>query len=376
MAIIKIGPPLSGIRGTIGGITFSANASGPYAKLWSQSQKQNTPKQAVQRSFQSEMPLNWNSITPVQRAAWRTFAADPAQELTNSLGEAYYASGFNWFTRCNVRLLRMGLAWRAPAPILARPAAPTIDDFRVCKAGTESDLCICGVASASTDDGVHIPAKAFDDNLNDAWRWNTVTAQTTGWLRYDFCDPVNIKRYRIYPRHVAQLDQSPMNWTFQVWSAAAWQTIHTVTIESYAATQWYDYYCPNEYTETDYRINVTQNQGDPNFLSIVEFEMYAGDVGSSVVCFPQDEFPAMPPYDFVAHVSMSNTPKLLWQYPGFYEVEVDATPGRWYELIQSGVEDAFGAIFDQRSWFLNLYRQTPEGLRSAAATQRAETIGY
>lgn len=376
MAIIKIGPPLSGIRGTIGGITFSANAATPYAKLWAQGPKKNTPKQYVQRAFQSQMPLLWNDMTDVQRAAWRTFAADPDQELTNSLGEAYYASGFNWFCKCNVRLLRIGLPPRVPVPTIARPAAPTINDFRICKAGTEVDLCTCGVASSDSEDPGALAAKAFDDNVADVSRWMTINGVTTAWLRYDLCDPANVKRYRIHPRAFAQLNQSPKNWTFQVWSAGAWQTIHTVTLETYAATQWYEYYCPNPYTETDYRINVTLNQGSATRLSITEFEMYAADVESSVIIYPQDEFPAAPPYDFVLHVAMSNTPKLLWQYPGFYEVKVNQTPGRWFETFQDEIEDTFGAILEARSWFAQLYRQTPEGIRSAAATQRAETIGY
>lgn len=376
MAIIKIGPPLSGIRGTIGGITYSANAATPYAKLWAQGPKKNTPKQSVQRAFQSQMPLLWNDMTDVQRAAWRTFAADPDQELTNSLGEAYYASGFNWFCKCNVRLLRQGLTPEVPVPSQARPGAPTIDDFRVCKAGTEVDLCTCGVATASNDDGVHFATMAFDDNIADASRWMTALGVVTGWLRYDHCDPVNVKRYRIYPRQLAQLNQSPAAWTFQVWSAGAWQTIHSVTAENWAAVQWYDFYCPNPYTETDYRINISANQGSANRLSMVEFEMYAADIGASVIIYPEFEFFGAPAFDLVGHIAMSNTPKLLWQYPGFHEIAVSSSPPWRYQLIQTQLEDTFGAILESRSWFLNFHRQTEEGIRSAAATQRTETIGY
>lgn len=376
MAIIKIGPPLAGIRGTIGGITYSANGATPYAKLWAQGPKKNTPKQSVQRSFQSTMPALWNDMTDVQRAAWRTFAADPAQEMTNSLGEAYYASGFNWYTRCNVRLARQGLPPEVPVPTQARPAAPTIDDFRVCKAGTESDLCTCGVASSSTNHPDHPADDAFDDNLADFSRWTTIGATTTGWLRYDLCDPANVKRYRIYPRAAAERDQSPKDWTFEVFTGGAWEAIHSVTAETYAETKWFDYYCPNPYTETDYRINVTLNQGDDDRLSIVEFEMYTADLGSSVIIYPEFEFFAAPAFDLVGMVSMSNTPKLLWQYPGFYEVAVSSDPPWRHYLIQDQLEQAFGTILQSRSWFLNLHRQTEEGIRSAAATQRAETIGY
>ncbi len=320
------------------------------------------------------MPQLWAAITPVQRAAWRTFAADPAQELTNSLGEAYYASGYNWFCKCNVRLTRIGLALREDAPVGARPAAPTINDFRVCVAGTESDLCTCGVPTASSENPGRDPGQAFDDVLLAADSWVSLNGQTTGWLRYDLCDAANVKRYRIYPRP-GSLTMSPKNWQFQVWSAAAWQTIHTVTLENYAVEQWYDYYCPNEFTETDYRINITLNQGAGNNVSICELELYAGDEGSSVLCYPEDEFPAAPVYDFVLHVSMSNSPTLIAQYSGFAEVHLNADPGRWYETFQDDLESVYGVILDQRSWFARLYRQTAEGLRSAPATSRTDTIG-
>lgn len=374
MAITKIGAPLSGIRGTIGGITYSANGSGPYAKLWAQPPHKNTVKQAVQRSYQSEMPALWNAMTDVQRAAWRTFAADPAQELTNSLGEAYYASGFNWFTKCNVRLLRMGLATIVPVPTQARPAAPTINDFRVCVAGTESDLCTCGVASASTENPGREAAKAFDDILLAANSWVSLNGNTTGWLRYDLCDPANVKRYRIYPRPGSET-MSPADWTFQVFSGGGWQTIHTVTGEAGWAAQWYDFYCPNTYTETDYRINITQNQGAANNVSICEMEYYLADEGSSVIIYPEDEFDDAPDWDLVLQIAMSNTPKLLWQYPGFYEIKLNSAPGRWYQTFQADLLSTFGTVMDQRAWFAQLFRQTAEGLRSAPATERTETIG-
>ena len=374
MAKIKIGAPLTGIRGTIGGIIYSANKSGPFARAWAMTSNPRTPKQTIERSFLSQMSEDWRSLSDGQRIAWATFAALPAQELTDSLGEAYYASGWNWFVKCNVRLLRLGRAKIKPVPTQARPAAPTIDDFRVCVAGSESDLCVGGVASASSEYLTWTADKAFNDNLSAGDGWATALGTVTGWLQYIFLAPKNIKRYRIYPRD-GFLSQAPKNWTFQVWTSGAWETIHTVTDESYPSTKWYDYYCPNPYTETTYRINISANQGDANHLIITEMEMYAADVDASVICYPEDEFDDSTNYDLILHVSLGQTIGKAVQYPRYYETLVTKTPGRWYALIQDELEAVFGTIAMNKSWFCRLYRQTTEAIRSAPSAERTITIG-
>lgn len=372
MAITKIGPPLSGIRGTIGGITYSANKSGPYAKLWAPPVNPRSPNQSIERSYISQMPELWRDMTDVQRAAWDTFAALGAQELENSLGEAYYASGYNWFSKCNVRLLRAGRATIVPVPTQARPAAPTIDDFRVCVAGTESDLCICGVASASTETVGQEADKAFDDIVATYWR--TLAPATTGWLKYIFCAPENIKHYRIN-RWQWSATAILKDWTFEVWDGGAWQTLHTVTDAVFPQDTWIDFYCENPYTKTNYRLNISANNGHANGLVVPEMEMYAGDEGSSVVCYPEDDFEDAPSYDLVLHLSMGRSIGMAVQYPGYYETLAIQDPGRWHALFQDQLEPIFGTVLDGRSWFAQLARQTTQGIRSAWQTERTVTIG-
>ena len=371
MAIVKVGAPLAGIRGTLGGIVYSENKAGPYAKQWSRPSNPRTTKQTIERGYLARMPALWTAMTAPQRAAWDTFAALGAQELENSLGEAYYISGFGWFCKCNIRLLRVGRAPIVPPPAKARPIPPTIDDFRVCVAGSESDLCVGGVASSSTEDPLYPPDQAFDDSLAAANRWQTANGNVIGWLRYDLSDPANVKRYRIYINdHTAT--RNPKDWTFEVWSAAAWQTIHTVTNFAPTAPGWYDFYCPNPYTETDYRIDITANNGSATAVYIVEMEYYLANEGASVVCFPEDEFDIIDVWDLILHVSQGQTVGKIVQYPGFYETLATQTAGRWFHVFQAELEAIFGTISMERSWFAHLYRQTDEGLRSAA--QAANTI--
>ncbi|KKN23251.1 hypothetical protein LCGC14_0906960 [marine sediment metagenome] len=126
MAILKFGVLVTGIRGTIGGTIFSANKGGPFARSWSKGPNPRTSRQTIQRGLMTTHSAPWLALTQAQRDDWDTYAADPAQEFTNSLGEAYYGSGYNWYCRINTHLLLSGRARRAVFPAAAAPAAPTL----------------------------------------------------------------------------------------------------------------------------------------------------------------------------------------------------------------------------------------------------------
>ncbi len=136
MAIITFGPMVSDARGSIGGVTLSANKSGPFAKQKGLPSNPRTNKQTQQRSNLAAMPNEWALLTTLQKGTWDTFAGLPAQELFNSLGVGFFASGFNWFTKTGVRLLRMERSILATTPTQARPAAPEIDVFFITSTGT------------------------------------------------------------------------------------------------------------------------------------------------------------------------------------------------------------------------------------------------
>jgi len=129
MAIIRYGVAITGIRGSIGGTTYSANKSGPYAKAWGPAINPRTPLQSNERRVLSWVASEWRNITGVQRAGWDTWAALIGQVQTNSLGVAYYLSGFQWYVKCNINLELMGRAWRAAAPVGPYPPQPTISSL-------------------------------------------------------------------------------------------------------------------------------------------------------------------------------------------------------------------------------------------------------
>lgn len=124
MAIIALAAPVSGIRGKVGGNVYSANKSGPYLKSWGRGSNPRTQSQTNHRSDLIQFAQAWSAITPAQRTAWDVYAALPAQDKTNSLGETYSASGFNWFIELNLNRRANGQGQLSAAPVLGTPATP------------------------------------------------------------------------------------------------------------------------------------------------------------------------------------------------------------------------------------------------------------
>ncbi|GAH72082.1 unnamed protein product, partial [marine sediment metagenome] len=131
MATIKLGELVAGIRGTIGGTTYSLNKSGPFARRWSRGSNRRSTRQGVQRGSLAQFAAAWRDLDQAERDDWDTYAAHADQEKFNSLGESYYTSGFNWFVAINCQLASVGRAARDTFPPGARPTAPEITTFHL-----------------------------------------------------------------------------------------------------------------------------------------------------------------------------------------------------------------------------------------------------
>ena len=135
MAILKFGPTVTGLRGTVAGSIFSANKAGPYVRAWSRSANRRTPSQTNVRSILAHAAGLWRAEDSGDRDDWDTWAALPAQARTNSLGQEYFLSGFQWYTALNIRLQLMGRDWRSVYPSSDYPAAPPITAVTVTESG-------------------------------------------------------------------------------------------------------------------------------------------------------------------------------------------------------------------------------------------------
>ena len=361
MAIIKIAAPLSGIRGTIGGITYSANRASPYAKAWAPATNPRSQPQAQARIALAQASQTWPYQSSAHQAEWNAFAADPAQEQTNSLGEAYYLSGFQWYAKCNARLSRLVAPQVTLAPTTGYPDAPQIDAFRVCTAGSDAQIQQFATYDASTWRTGHEAYRAFDGNLS-TW-WSPTSGTTTGWLTCEFPAPVTPLRYRIY-MYLSSASQMPKNWTFQAWNGASFTTLHTIVDHSTTAEGWVDCYIANPMSSDLYRIDITANQGHPTALVVWEVEMYTGLVGASCIAFPYDTFDNGLYSYALGTIAMGNSPVLTSKFTGRRVVVADTTGPQKGLNIQALLEATYGTVLEGRSWFLRLAKVSTEGLTS------------
>jgi len=116
MAIVKLGELIVGLRGTIQGLTFSANGSSPYVRKYAAPASRRTVKQSGKRAWFSEIRRQWGTLNPAQIAAWDALGASPPEEDYNSLGERVYLSGSAWHLRVNMRRLQAGQGINNSAP--------------------------------------------------------------------------------------------------------------------------------------------------------------------------------------------------------------------------------------------------------------------
>ena len=142
MAICSFGGGVSGIRGTIAGVTYSASRAGPYCRAWARPTRRTTTPASLARSALGALAAEWRALSQANRDAWDVWAAAPAQARTNSLSETYYMSGFQAFCSISRNLDSAGRAHRSTPPTASATAAPTVSSCSVYPTGDASDSVI------------------------------------------------------------------------------------------------------------------------------------------------------------------------------------------------------------------------------------------
>jgi len=136
MAKVKMGVVVTGLRGTVGGMTFSANRAGNYAKVWTRSANARTWRQSVRRQALSVNAMAWRDLDPGDQAYWDAFGADVGQEQMDPFDNGYYLSGFQWSVKVNSWMKSVGRAAVSTPPAGTVPAAPTVTGFQVSAGAT------------------------------------------------------------------------------------------------------------------------------------------------------------------------------------------------------------------------------------------------
>lgn len=129
MALIKLGPTVTDIRGSIAGTTFSRNRYGNYIRARTTPVNPNSERQQAVRNIMAYVVQAWYSVlTAGQRAAWSVYA--DACNFTNKLGESITLTGYNIFVRSNIARLNddYSLVATGPTELILPPTDP---DFSV-----------------------------------------------------------------------------------------------------------------------------------------------------------------------------------------------------------------------------------------------------
>jgi len=121
MARVTYGGGVTEFAGSIGGVTFLRNASGPIAKLRSNPPVNPSPDQSTYQRNMALCVAYWPTLSQANKDAWDALAA--AHDHTTPWGETKTLSGFQWFISVNLKRLFWPLsiistpyAWYAPPP--------------------------------------------------------------------------------------------------------------------------------------------------------------------------------------------------------------------------------------------------------------------
>jgi hypothetical protein len=137
------------------------------------------------------------------------------------------------------------------------------------------------VTSASTYlDDLRRPWHAFHDAyVLDAYPWHTAQFTLTGWIKIDrgVGNETIVNYYKMAPHWdvATGAARAPKNWTFEGSNNNVdWITLDTQTnVSNWTVGVYKAYAFSNSTAYRYYRINITANNGDTNFLSIGQIEM-------------------------------------------------------------------------------------------------------
>ncbi|KKM91774.1 hypothetical protein LCGC14_1225180 [marine sediment metagenome] len=100
MAIVRLGPVVSGISGAIGGLVFVSGRNGTVVRPRPQPSHKGGPFIATARASMYNLRRAWSNLTTLQQNAWRTRAND--FNTTNALGQSSPINGFQLFLKVNL----------------------------------------------------------------------------------------------------------------------------------------------------------------------------------------------------------------------------------------------------------------------------------
>jgi len=153
MALVKLGTTVVGIRGTVGGITFSQNKGGPHCKVFARGPVSRTPFQSEARGYMAQWSNMWRELSGGEQTDWNSFAAAPPEIDYDPFGQVVTRSGFQWLVRLNMRQVLLGALPILYAPPSVPVPAPVLDTFVMYATGHGGNLCVVSYSSTAFQPG-------------------------------------------------------------------------------------------------------------------------------------------------------------------------------------------------------------------------------
>lgn len=115
MAKLKLGAMLGDARNAMGGMVFSKNQFGAYARQKVSPVQPRSIKQTLARMLLQDLATRWaNTLTTAQRAGWIALAS--SNPVTDVFGDSQILTGLQIYVRCNRNLMKAGQDYRANPP--------------------------------------------------------------------------------------------------------------------------------------------------------------------------------------------------------------------------------------------------------------------
>lgn len=114
MARVTYGDSITEYAGSIGGVTFQRNPSGPIAKLRSRPIVNPSPDQSIYQINMAKSVAFWPTLSQVNKDLWDAFAV--AHDHTTPWGETKTLSGYQWFLSVSLNMLFMERAILSSPP--------------------------------------------------------------------------------------------------------------------------------------------------------------------------------------------------------------------------------------------------------------------
>jgi alpha-tubulin suppressor-like RCC1 family protein len=140
-----------------------------------------------------------------------------------------------------------------------------------------------GTYVATSSVGIHAwnTYAVFDKNLN-VDSWHTSSGNTTGTLKIQLPESIVLGSYSLYHRNIGDVEMGPKDWTIEgsnndsTWTTIDTQTAQDMSTFGSAANDYIRTYTVSGNTTkySYYRIVVTANNGNVNYLSIGEWKMF------------------------------------------------------------------------------------------------------